>query len=196
MDTQFVRFFKCDNGVFISRDTKRMTIQQGEAQEADAREILPNVGTWASESLGNILRLSLMEGSNTLSNSKSKITENNLLAATATLMSRKPFESKELQHAIQNSLGTLTTKLCSTRQDVCKIVNIGWKESQGKQFYQNQLGQVIILLYADYSSVTILKTCYLGMSLFAASRKNKEVIDINDDDDDNHYQLKTLPPAM
>jgi hypothetical protein len=32
---------------------------------------------------------------------------------------------------------------------------------------------------------------------FAASRKNKEVIDIDDDDDDdNHYQLKPPPPAM
>jgi hypothetical protein len=31
---------------------------------------------------------------------------------------------------------------------------------------------------------------------FAASRKNKDVININDDSDDNHYQLKTPPPAV
>jgi hypothetical protein len=31
---------------------------------------------------------------------------------------------------------------------------------------------------------------------FAASRKNKDVTDINDDSDDNNYQLKTPPPAV
>jgi hypothetical protein len=31
---------------------------------------------------------------------------------------------------------------------------------------------------------------------FAVSRKNKDVIDINDDSDNNHYQLKTPPPAV
>jgi hypothetical protein len=31
---------------------------------------------------------------------------------------------------------------------------------------------------------------------FAASKKNKDVIDINDDSNDNHYQLKTPPPAV
>jgi hypothetical protein len=38
----------------------------------DAREILPDVNTQARESLGNILRSSLMEGFNTLLKSKSK----------------------------------------------------------------------------------------------------------------------------
>ncbi len=31
---------------------------------------------------------------------------------------------------------------------------------------------------------------------FAASRKNKDVIDVNDDSDNNHYQLKTPPPVV
>jgi hypothetical protein len=31
---------------------------------------------------------------------------------------------------------------------------------------------------------------------FAASRKNNDVINIYDDSDDNHYQLKTPPPAV
>jgi hypothetical protein len=31
---------------------------------------------------------------------------------------------------------------------------------------------------------------------FAASSKNKDVIDIDDDSEDNHYQLKTPPPAV
>ncbi len=124
---------KCNTGVFIYRDIERMTTLQVEAQEAEAREILPNVDTRAGESLGNILRSSLMEGFDTLSNSKSKISENNVLAATATSMSRKQFESKELQHAIWLSLGTLSTKLRSTKMDVCKILNIGWKESQARE---------------------------------------------------------------
>jgi hypothetical protein len=73
-----------------------------------------------------------MEGFDTLLNSKSKNSENNVLAATATSMSGKQLKSKELQHAIQNSLGTLSTKLHLTKQDACKILNIGRKESQGK----------------------------------------------------------------
>ncbi len=32
--------------------------------------------------------------------------------------------------------------------------------------------------------------------MFAASRKNKDIIDINDDSDNNYYQLKTPPPAV
>ncbi len=96
--------------------------------------------TRARESLGNILRTSLIEGLDTLSKSKSKISEDNVLAAMATSMSRKQFESEELQHEIQLSLRSLNTKLHSAKQDVCKILNIRQKESQGKQFYQNQLG--------------------------------------------------------
>jgi hypothetical protein len=131
---------KYDTGVFIYMDIEMMTIMRVEAQEAEGREIIPNVDTRARESLGNILRTSLIEGLENLSKAKSKISEDNVLAATATSMSRKQFESEELQHAIQLSLRSLTTKLRSTKQDVSKILNIGRKESQGKQFYQNQLG--------------------------------------------------------
>jgi hypothetical protein len=85
----------------------------------------------ARESLGNILRSSLMDEFNTLLHSKFKMTKSNVLAATATSMSRKQFESKELHHAIQNLFGPLTTKLHSTKQDVYEILNIRWKVSQG-----------------------------------------------------------------
>jgi hypothetical protein len=131
---------KCDTSVFNYRDIERMTILQVESQEAAAREIVPNVDTRARESLRNILRTSLIEGLDTLLKSKSKISENNVLAATAASMSRKQFKPEELQHAIQLSFVSLTAKLLSTKQDVFKILNIGWKESQGKRFYQNQLG--------------------------------------------------------
>jgi hypothetical protein len=131
---------KCDTGVFIYRDIERMTILQVESKEAEAREIVPNVDTRARESLGNILRTSLIEGLDTLSRSKSKISEDNVLAAMAASMSRKQFDNEELQHKIQLSLRSLNTKLRSAKQDVCKILNVGRKESQGKQFYQNQLG--------------------------------------------------------
>ncbi len=133
---------KCNTGVFINRDIERMTILQVEAQEAEAREIVPNVDTREREreSVGNTLRTSLIEGLDNLSKAKSKISEDNVLAAMAASMSRKQFKSEELQHATQLSLGSLTTKLRSTKQDVCKTLNIGWKESQGEQFYQNQLG--------------------------------------------------------
>jgi hypothetical protein len=131
---------KCDTGVFIYRDIARMTIQRDESEEAEAKEIIPNVDTRARVSLGNIVRTLFIEGLDTLSKPKSKTSEDNVLAATAASMSRKQFESEELQHAIQLSLGTLTTKLCSTKQYVCKILNIRRKESQGKQFYQKQLG--------------------------------------------------------
>ncbi len=131
---------KCDTGVFIYRDIEKMTIQEVESEEVKAREINPNVDTRARVSLGNIVRTLSIEGLDTLSKSKSKTSEDNVLAATAASMSRKQFKSEELQHAIQLSLGSLTTKLHSMKQDVCKILNIRWKESQGKRFYQNQLG--------------------------------------------------------
>ncbi len=123
---------KCNTDVFIYREIERMTILQVEAQEVEAREIVPNVDTRARESLGIILRTLLIEGIDNLSKAKSKISEDNVLAAMATSMSRKQFDSKELQHSIQLSLGSLTTKLRSTKQDVHKILNIGRKESQGK----------------------------------------------------------------
>jgi hypothetical protein len=97
---------KRNTSVFIYRNIKRMTILQVEAQEANNRKILPNIDTQARESLGNIMRSSLMEGFNTLSKSKSMIAKNNVLAATATSMSRKQSESKEFQHAIQKCLFT------------------------------------------------------------------------------------------
>ena len=74
---------KCNTSVFIYRDIERMTILQVESKEAEAREIVPNVDTRARESHGNILRTSLIEGLDTLSKSKSKISEDNFLAATA-----------------------------------------------------------------------------------------------------------------
>ncbi len=98
---------KCDTGIFFYRDIERMTIQQVESEEAEAREIVPNVDTRARVSLGNIMRTSLIEGLDTLSKSKPKTSEDNVLAATAASMSRKQFESKELQHAIQFALGLL-----------------------------------------------------------------------------------------
>jgi hypothetical protein len=52
-------------------------------------------------SLGNIVRTLLIEGLDTLSKSKSKTSEDNVLAAMAASMWRKQFESEELQHAIQ-----------------------------------------------------------------------------------------------
>ncbi len=61
-----------------------MTIQQVESEEADTREIIPNVDTRARESLGNILRTLLVEGLDTLLKSKSKTSEDNVLAATTT----------------------------------------------------------------------------------------------------------------
>ncbi len=82
----------------------------------------------------------MIEGLDNLLKAKSKISEDNVLAATAASISREQFESEEFQHAIQLSLGSLTTKLRSMKQGICKILNIGWKESQGKRFYQNQLG--------------------------------------------------------
>jgi hypothetical protein len=85
----------------------------------------------------------LIEGLDTLSKAKSKISEDNVLAATAASMSRKQFNSKELQHAIQLSLGSLTTKLRSTKQDVCKILNIRWKESQGNNVTRTNLGELL-----------------------------------------------------
>jgi hypothetical protein len=115
---------KCDTGGFIYRDIERMTIQRVESEEAEAREIIPNVDTRARVSLGIIVRTSLIEGLDTLSKSTSKTSEDNVLAAMAPSMSRKQFESKELQHAIQLSFGSLTTKLGSTKQDVCEILNI------------------------------------------------------------------------
>ncbi len=117
-----------------------MIIQQVESEEAGVREIVLNVDTRARVSLGNIVRTSLIEGIDTLSKAKSKTSEDNVLAVMAASMSRKQFKSKELQHAIQLSLGSLTMKLRSTKQDVCNILKIGRKESQGKRFYQNQLG--------------------------------------------------------
>jgi hypothetical protein len=114
---------KCNTGVFIYRDIERMTIQRVESEEAEAREIIPNVDTRARVSLRNIMRTSLIVGLDTLSKSKSKTSEDNVLAAIAASMSRKQFESEELQHAIQLSLWSLTTKLRSTKQDVCKIVH-------------------------------------------------------------------------
>jgi hypothetical protein len=72
-------------------------------------------------SLGNIVSTLLIEELDTLSKAKSKTSEENVLAAMAASMLRKQFKSKELQHAIQLSLGSLTTKLHSTKQDVCKI---------------------------------------------------------------------------
>jgi hypothetical protein len=89
---------KCNTGVFIYRDIERMIIQQVESEEGEAREIFPNVDTRARVSLGNIVRTSLIEGLDTLSKAKSKTSEDNVLAATAASMSRKQFESKELQH--------------------------------------------------------------------------------------------------
>ncbi len=47
-----------------------------------------------------------------------------------------------------------------------------------------------------------LSACYHSKDLlfrkvtFAASRKNKDVIDIDDDSNNNHYQLKTPPPVV
>ncbi len=95
---------KCNTGVFIYRDIERMTILQVESKEAEAREIVPNVDTRAKESLRNILTTSLIEGLDTLSKSKSKISEDNVLAAMAASMSRKQFESEELWHEILRSL--------------------------------------------------------------------------------------------
>jgi hypothetical protein len=132
---------KWDTGVFAYRDIKRMTIQQVEAQAADTRERLSNVNKQARESIENILRSSLMEGFNTLLNLKSKKTESNVLAATAALMPWKQFKSKELHRAIQNSFGSLATKLHSTNQDVCEILNIGWKVSQGINSTRTNLGE-------------------------------------------------------
>ncbi len=121
---------KCDTSVLIYRDIERMTILRVESQEAEAREIVPNVDTRARESLGNILRTLLIERLDTLLTVMSKISEDNVLSAMAASMLRKQF--KRLPHAIQLSLGSLTTKLRSTKQDAHKILNIGWKESQGK----------------------------------------------------------------
>ncbi len=113
---------KCNTGIFVYRDIERMAIQQVESEEVEAREIIPNVDTRARESLGSILRTLLIEGLDNLLKSKSKTSEDNVLAATATSMSRKQFESKELQYAIQLSLWSLTTKLRSTKQDACQNI--------------------------------------------------------------------------
>ncbi len=99
-----------------------MTILRVEAQEVEARKIVPNVDTRARESLGNILRTSLIEGLENLLKVKSKISEDIVLAATAASMTRKQFKSEKLQHAIKLSLGSLTTKLHSTKQDVHKNI--------------------------------------------------------------------------
>ena len=88
---QFVKtcMCKCDTGVFIYRDIARMTIQRDESEEAEAKEIIPNVDTRARVCLGNIVRTLLIEGLDTLLKSKSKTSEDNVLATMATSMSRK-----------------------------------------------------------------------------------------------------------
>jgi hypothetical protein len=69
------------------------------------------------------------------------MSEDNAMAATAAAMSRRQFKSKKLMHSVQKSLfRKITTKILSTGEDVCNILNFRQKESPGNWFSQNQLG--------------------------------------------------------
>ncbi len=122
---------KCNTGVFVFSDIEKMNLKLATFAETSARKSMLDVDKQSRESLGNIFKNSIKDGISLLSTSGSEMSEDNVMVATAAAMSRRQFKSKELMHSVQKSLfGKITTKMCSTGEDVHDILNFGWKESR------------------------------------------------------------------
>ena len=103
--------------------------------ELKARERILNKDERVHRSFAQILASSVKQGFESLSNSKSKLDENNVLSAAAGRMSRLQMPSEEELHSLQQHI-PLSTKLRGSGADVRQALNADPRK-KGKRFSQN-----------------------------------------------------------
>ena len=128
---------QCQTGIFVEKDIISMANEKLQKDELKARKSVPDKDERTHRSFAQILSSSVKQGFESLSNTKSRLDENNVLSASAGHMSRMQMPSEEQLHSLQQHI-PLTTKLRGSKADVRDACNAG-SGNKGKRFSQNNL---------------------------------------------------------